>query len=95
MSAYVIFIRESTIDRSELDAYAKAVGPILEGLPIKCLAANGRQLVLEGPASRQTRTHDPCTSAFAPIKGPTSNVSSALRMPATKPSVCWAPRSVR
>jgi hypothetical protein len=29
MSAYVIFIRERTVDRSELDAYAKAVRPIL------------------------------------------------------------------
>jgi uncharacterized protein (DUF1330 family) len=50
MPAYLIFIRESTVDQSELDAYAKAVKPILEGLPIKFLAANGRQEVLEGPA---------------------------------------------
>jgi uncharacterized protein (DUF1330 family) len=50
MSAYVIFIRERTVDQSELDAYAKATKPILEGLPIKFLAANGRQEVLEGPA---------------------------------------------
>jgi uncharacterized protein (DUF1330 family) len=49
MPAYVIFIRESTLDQSELDAYAKMAGPSLEGLPIKFLAAYGRQEVLEGP----------------------------------------------
>ena len=50
MPAYVIFIRERTLDPSELEAYAKAAGPSLEGLPIKFLAAYGRQEVLEGPA---------------------------------------------
>ena len=50
MPAYVIFIRERTLDQSELDAYAKAARPSLEGLPIKFLAAYGRQVVLEGPA---------------------------------------------
>jgi uncharacterized protein (DUF1330 family) len=49
MPAYVIFIRERTLDQSELDAYAKTAGPSLEGLPIKFLAAYGRQEVLEGP----------------------------------------------
>jgi len=49
MPAYVIFIRERTIDQSELDAYAKLAQPSLEGLPIKFLAAYGRQEVLEGP----------------------------------------------
>ena len=48
--AYVIFIRERTLDDSELEAYAKLAGPSLEGLPIKFLAAYGRQEVLEGPA---------------------------------------------
>jgi uncharacterized protein (DUF1330 family) len=48
MPAYVIFIRERTHDQSELDAYAAAAGPILVGLPVKFLAANGRQEVLEG-----------------------------------------------
>ena len=51
MPAYVIFIRERTLDPSELDAYAKAAGPSLEGLPFKVLAAYGRQEVLEGPAA--------------------------------------------
>jgi hypothetical protein len=47
MSAYVIFIRESTIDQSELDAYAKEVRPILEGLPI-IVASSWRVYELEG-----------------------------------------------
>jgi len=50
MPAYVIFIRERTLDQSEFDTYAKMAGPSLEGLPIKFLAAYGRQEVLEGPA---------------------------------------------
>ena len=50
MPAYVIFIRERTLDQSELDIYAKLARPSLEGLPIKFLAAYGRQEVLEGPA---------------------------------------------
>ena len=49
MPAYVIFIRERTIDQSELDAYEKLARPSLEDLPIKFLAAYGRQKVLEGP----------------------------------------------
>ena len=49
MPVYVIFIRERTTDKSELDAYEKLAGPSLEGLPIKFLAAYGRQEVLEGP----------------------------------------------
>jgi uncharacterized protein (DUF1330 family) len=50
MPAYVIFIRERTLDQSELDTYATMAPPTLEGLPIKFLAAYGRQEVLEGPA---------------------------------------------
>jgi uncharacterized protein (DUF1330 family) len=50
MSAYVIFIREQTHDPAELEAYAKAAGPVLEGVSFKALAAYGRQEVLEGPA---------------------------------------------
>ena len=49
MPAYVIFIRERTIDQSELDAYEKLAPASLEGLPIKFLAAYGRLEVLEGP----------------------------------------------
>ena len=50
MPAYVIFIREQTHDPAELEAYAKAVGPALEGVRFKPLAAYGRLEVLEGPA---------------------------------------------
>src|ERR1700730_2998748 len=49
MSAYVIFIRERTVDQSELDFYEKMAGPSLDGLAIKFLAAYGQQEVLEGP----------------------------------------------
>jgi hypothetical protein len=45
MPAYVIFIRERTLDQSELDAYAQAAPPSLEGWPIKfpgCLWSPGR-----------------------------------------------------
>ena len=49
MSAYVIFIREVTFDKTEFDAYAAAAPASLEGLPIRFLAAYGRQHVLEGP----------------------------------------------
>lgn len=49
MSVYVIFIRERTLDQSELDVYAKMAGPSLDGLAIKFLAAYGHQKVLEGP----------------------------------------------
>ena len=50
MPAYVIFIRERTLDPSELEAYARAAPPSLADRPIKFLAAYGRQDVLEGPA---------------------------------------------
>ena len=49
MPAYVIFIRERTLDRSELETYARMAPPSLEGWPIKLLAAYGHQDVLEGP----------------------------------------------
>ena len=52
MPAYVIFIRERTLDQSELDAYAKAARPSLEGLPIKFLAAYGRQVVARRTSAR-------------------------------------------
>ena len=50
MPAYVIFIRERTLDPSELEIYARTAPLSLAGWPIKFLAANGRQEVLEGPA---------------------------------------------
>jgi uncharacterized protein (DUF1330 family) len=48
MPAYVIFIREVTFDKTELDAYAAAAPASLEGIPIRFLAAHGRLDVLEG-----------------------------------------------
>jgi hypothetical protein len=45
MPAYVIFIRERTLDPSELEAYARAAPPSLAGWPIKFLAAYGRLCV--------------------------------------------------
>lgn len=50
MAAYGIFIRESTQDESELNAYAPKAGASLAGHDAKVLAAYGAQEVLEGPA---------------------------------------------
>lgn len=49
MPAYVVFIREKTLDQSELDAYGSKVRATMEGHPIKVLAAYGRHVTLEGP----------------------------------------------
>jgi len=49
MSAYVVFTRERTLDRAELEAYWARVQATLEGRPIKVLAAYGPHLTLEGP----------------------------------------------
>lgn len=49
MPAYVVFMREKTLDQSELEAYWEKVKATLDGRPIKALAAYGRHLVLEGP----------------------------------------------
>src|SRR5262245_33941970 len=49
MSAYAVFIRESTRDSGEMEKYSETVGETLEGHPHKVLAAYGRQDVLEGP----------------------------------------------
>ena len=48
MAAYIVFIRESTRNASELETYAQNVGPTLAGHPITVLAAYGRHEVLEG-----------------------------------------------
>ena len=50
MPAYAIFIREKTRDQSALDQYSPLAGASIQGLPVKVLAAYGRQEVLEGPA---------------------------------------------
>lgn len=49
MPAYMIFIREQTLDRSELEAYWARVACTLDGVPIKVLSAYGPHVTLEGP----------------------------------------------
>ena len=49
MPAYIIFIREQTLDRAELEAYWAKVAATLEGVPMKVLSAYGPHLTLEGP----------------------------------------------
>ena len=48
MAAYLIFTRERTLDRVELEIYWKKIRATFEGYPIKVLAAYGKQEVLEG-----------------------------------------------
>ena len=48
MSAYLLFIREKTIDQSELEAYWAKIRATMAGHPIKVLAAYGRHVTLEG-----------------------------------------------
>lgn len=49
MPAYMIFLREQTLDRAELEAYWAKVASTLEGVPIKVLSAYGSHTTLEGP----------------------------------------------
>ena len=49
MPVYGIFIRETTRDRSELEAYTPKAAASMTGHAMKVLAAYGRQEVLEGP----------------------------------------------
>jgi uncharacterized protein (DUF1330 family) len=51
MSAYLIFTREKTIDRAELEIYWAKITATFEGHPIRVLAAYGPHEVLEGPAT--------------------------------------------
>lgn len=48
MTAYVIFIREKTLDQQQLDIYAEKVPGTLPSVPIKLLSAYGRVDVFEG-----------------------------------------------
>jgi hypothetical protein len=41
MAAFMVFIREKTLDKSELEAYWAKIRATLEGRPIKILAAYG------------------------------------------------------
>ncbi|VTS02042.1 DUF1330 domain-containing protein [Tuwongella immobilis] len=49
MAAYVVFMREQTLDRSELEAYWERVKTTMDGRPLKVLAAYGTHVTLEGP----------------------------------------------
>ncbi len=49
MSAFVVFMRERTLDQSELEAYWAKVAATMGGRPLKVLAAYGKHLTLEGP----------------------------------------------
>lgn len=49
MPAYVVFMREKTLDQSELETYWEKVTGTLDGRPLKVLAAYGKHVVLEGP----------------------------------------------
>ena len=49
MPAYMVFIGETTLDQSELEAYWSKIRATLEGHPIKILAAYGKHVTLEGP----------------------------------------------
>ncbi len=48
MPAYMVCMREKTLDRSELEAYWEKVRWALDGRPIRALAAYGKHLTLEG-----------------------------------------------
>lgn len=48
MSAYVILIRNKTLDADELKTYSKKAAPAGRGLPVKALTLNGPLEVLEG-----------------------------------------------
>ncbi len=50
MPAYIVFMREQTLDRSELETYWEKAPATLEGRPVKVLAAYGRHVTLEGAA---------------------------------------------
>lgn len=48
MSAYIVFTREKTLDKAELDIYWQKVAATFAGHTVKLLAAYGRYEVLEG-----------------------------------------------
>lgn len=54
MSAYVVFIREQTLDRAELDTYFKEVRATFAGHELKVLANYGSQEDLEGSPTEGT-----------------------------------------
>lgn len=48
MTAYVIFIKEQTLDQRELDVYAQKAQGVLAEQPVTFLAAYGHTEVFEG-----------------------------------------------
>jgi uncharacterized protein (DUF1330 family) len=54
MSAYLIFTRDKTLDRHELDTYSKKAGATLAGHEAKVLAFYGSHEDLEGPSTEGT-----------------------------------------
>ena len=50
MPAYIVFMREKTLDVSELETYWAKTPATLDGRPIRVLSAYGRHVTLEGPA---------------------------------------------
>lgn len=49
MPAYVVFMREKTLDPAELAAYWERVAATMEGRSFRVLAAYGNHVTLEGP----------------------------------------------
>lgn len=49
MTAYAIFVRDSTTDSEALKTYGQLAGPTLAGHNAKALVAYGTHEVLEGP----------------------------------------------
>ena len=49
MTAYIVFQRDRTKDKAELDTYSANVGPAMAGHNFTALAVYGHHEVLEGP----------------------------------------------
>jgi uncharacterized protein (DUF1330 family) len=54
MATYIVFTREKTTDKSELEIYSQSIGSTLVGHPITTLAAYGNQVILEGSKTEGT-----------------------------------------
>jgi uncharacterized protein (DUF1330 family) len=49
MTAYIVFTRDKTLDKAELDTYSANVGPAMAGHTFTAHAVYGAHEVLEGP----------------------------------------------
>jgi uncharacterized protein (DUF1330 family) len=54
MSAYLVFTREKTLDRKELEIYWDAIGATFQGHAVKVLASYGAHVDLEGQTTEGT-----------------------------------------